>query len=440
MISFAEFFKKAPFAILVVVDDAIVDCNPAVLELIKIRAKKEIVGKNVGEIIQTKVGNKLEVKILSNHSSPDSPEQESFKGILSYKKLVREVIVSVVSEEAGVMTDTRTYLVVMPDPDRKESEQQKEPVPTDMFSSFLESSPDVIMEFDKELRHIYVNRKAAEQTGIPVKDFIGKTHHELNFPPALTELFDQSLRKVFDTGKENRIQFDLNSEIAVDWFLVPQFDANGEVKTVKTTARDISDLKKTQEALLDSQKKLLNAMKLSKLAFWTYDIVEDSLFLSAQFGLIIGEDWKKGHFLKLREYIKKYIYPADQERILAAVQQGEASGFSLEKKTFEYRLVNKDGLLISLFNVFSVKSDKQGKPVLLDGIIQDISLLRSVEAELRDYHDNLEKLIAQRTEELRRSEKKLSDALKFAKLTTWEFDFRTKKYYAGGEIEEILVR
>src|SRR5690606_1509969 len=70
--------------------------------------------------------------------------------------------------------------------------------------------------------------------------------------------------------------------------------------------------------------------------------------------------------------------------------------------------------------------------------IQDISLLRITQEKLQEYHSNLQKIVASRTEQLKRSEARLSDALKLAKLSTWEFNFTTKKYYGDGTMAELL--
>lgn len=53
------------------------------------------------------------------------------------------------------------------------------------FRALAENSVDVIMRFDREGRHLYVNRAVTPATGLLPEAFIGKTHSEIGFPEAL---------------------------------------------------------------------------------------------------------------------------------------------------------------------------------------------------------------------------------------------------------------
>ncbi len=111
----------------------------------------------------------------------------------------------------------------------------------EMFRALAENSCDTIMRFDRHCRHIYVNPKAEHDTGLPLTAFMGKTHRELGFPAELVETWEVLIQQVFKTKQPNRKEFMLPSSIWIDWLLVPEFDENGEVKTVMTSARDITE-------------------------------------------------------------------------------------------------------------------------------------------------------------------------------------------------------
>ena len=117
------------------------------------------------------------------------------------------------------------------------------------FRALAENSVDVIMRFDRDLRHLYANPIVETQTGIPAPDFIGKTHRELGFPEPLCELWEKAIQRVFDTGKPNRVEFQLPTGFWIDWLLIPEVAADGAAASVITNARDITARKKAEEEL-----------------------------------------------------------------------------------------------------------------------------------------------------------------------------------------------
>ncbi len=123
------------------------------------------------------------------------------------------------------------------------------------FRALAENSLDTIMRFDSKGRHLYVNPIVEYQTGISWEKFIGKTHTEMGFPSHLVHLWDNSIRNVFLRRKPHRIEFQLPNNTWIDWQLIPEFSEDGDVKAVITSARDITEMKKTEKALIENEEK-----------------------------------------------------------------------------------------------------------------------------------------------------------------------------------------
>jgi PAS domain S-box-containing protein len=129
----------------------------------------------------------------------------------------------------------------------------------DRFRALLDNLPDVIMRFDREGRHLYVNPVVEPQTGIAPPDFIGKTHRELGFPEHLVEYWEAKIQQTFAARCPQFEEFALpgpEGDIVLEWRLFPEFDARGEVATVITIARDITVRKKSQEVLRQAHEQL----------------------------------------------------------------------------------------------------------------------------------------------------------------------------------------
>lgn len=113
--------------------------------------------------------------------------------------------------------------------------------------SILEHSPDTIMRFDMEFRHLYCSPSVEKYTGIPAQAFIGKTHEELGFPEDICHMAFKALKETLDTKGPHRVEFVLPNGIWIDWYLVPEFTRSGVIQSVLTYAREITDRKHTEE-------------------------------------------------------------------------------------------------------------------------------------------------------------------------------------------------
>lgn len=118
------------------------------------------------------------------------------------------------------------------------------------FRALAENSLDVIMRFDRELKHLYTNPAVEIITGIPAGNFIGKTHRELGFPENLCLIWEAAIAQVFLSANNHRIEFQLPNGIWIDWLLMPEFGEDGSVKAVITSARDITDRKSMENEWL----------------------------------------------------------------------------------------------------------------------------------------------------------------------------------------------
>lgn len=116
------------------------------------------------------------------------------------------------------------------------------------FKALLENSPDVISRLNRELRFIYVNPAVEKATGIPASAFIGKTHAELGMPKEIYPFWDQKLREVFATAKEQTIEFEFPSPRGLRFYqtrIVP-FNREGLTEYVLAISRDVTQSKRAE--------------------------------------------------------------------------------------------------------------------------------------------------------------------------------------------------
>lgn len=112
------------------------------------------------------------------------------------------------------------------------------------FKTLVENLPDVIARFDANLRHLYISPAVERVTGRPSQDYLGKTNQELGMSPELAEVWDTALKRVFLTGRPERLEFAFPAPDGTRYFdcrLVPEPGPADAIPSVLTVARDVTD-------------------------------------------------------------------------------------------------------------------------------------------------------------------------------------------------------
>jgi len=117
----------------------------------------------------------------------------------------------------------------------------------------VENTPDVISRWNKDLKLIYANRAAEIKTGVPREALYGKTSSEMGQPDDLAFPWMKKLKMVFETGQPATAYQVFPSPDGPHHFfarMVPERNERGEIETVLAIARDITELRRTEEELL----------------------------------------------------------------------------------------------------------------------------------------------------------------------------------------------
>ncbi len=137
-----------------------------------------------------------------------------------------------------------------------------------MFRKVAENFPGVIARFDAQLRHVYVNDKILEFTGIPAEAFIGKTNEELGMPEENVRLWNEKLKSVFNDRKTVAFEFVFGEGQSKKIFSTtqsPELDEEGNVVSALCVTMDITELKKAESFKSEIEMQMRQKQKLESI-------------------------------------------------------------------------------------------------------------------------------------------------------------------------------
>ncbi|MDM8160384.1 PAS domain-containing sensor histidine kinase [Labilibaculum sp. K2S] len=149
-------------------------------------------------------------------------------------------------------SNTNIYFVAIRNIEKRKIAENKLQESEERFRTLVENASDLIMRFDINHKHIFVNSASLQILKIKPEEFIGKTHQEIGFPKDKCEFWEREIDIAFKTKKQHCVDFSIVIEGKVlhfEWQLIPEFNRTGECKTLMAIARDITARKRGEEAL-----------------------------------------------------------------------------------------------------------------------------------------------------------------------------------------------
>ncbi|MFO7721566.1 MAG: PAS domain S-box protein [Gillisia sp.] len=161
-----------------------------------------------------------------------------------------------------------------------------------------------------------------------------------------------------------------------------------KVVGVACFARDITEIKKNKEALLEYNKKLQAAQKISKLGYWEYDLETRKLFWSDEVYKIWEVEAKAGISPKK---FHATIHPLDKPGYDEYLQNANLGKAALDIK---YRIVLKSGTIKWIHETGNLVATGNEGNIHYEGTVQDITAQKEYENQILNVSERLRNLSA----------------------------------------------
>jgi PAS domain S-box-containing protein len=286
----------------------------------------------------------------------------------------------------------------------------------------FDSVPDMIAIIDAEHRILRVNSAMARRLGRKAEECVGvhcyEAVHGLSAPP----FFCPHSRSLKDGGQHIE---EITEDRLGGCFLVsttPLRVPDDQIIRTVHVAHDITERKRAEEALRESQTQMNRAQEIAHLGSWELDLMNNRLSWSDEVYRIFG--------LQPREFGATYnafleaVHPEDREAVDAAYSGSLREG--RDTYEIEHRVVRRSsGEIRIVHEKCEHFRDETGRIVKSVGMVHDITERKRAEQELREAHAELERKVAERTAELQRSEAYLAEGQRLSHTGSWARDAKT---------------
>ncbi len=251
---FTELFETLQEGIYIVTpDDQILDANPALVRMFGYDSKEELLSRTLADLLPDAEQRRLLRQEIDSQPMLQGREITFFRKdgspiiCLSTAAVVRDTAGRVVRYHGALMDIT----------ERREMErrlyQQQE-----FARRLVDSFPDLIFVLDSAGQYTFTSPRVKEILGYETEDYDAKelgerTHSEDR--PALQSLFAEMFdgRRSF-ASLEIRVRHKLGEWRRIRCHFSPLFDETGKIDGVIISGRDVTDLKRLEEQLIQAEK------------------------------------------------------------------------------------------------------------------------------------------------------------------------------------------
>ena len=251
---FTELFESLQEGIYITTPDgAILDVNPALVRMLGFDSKEEVLKRRVPEIFVDQAERKMVRDLVDRQPMIQGREITLIRKdgtsivCLNTAAAVRDNSGRVVRYQGALMDIT----------ERREMErrlhQQQE-----FARRLIDSFPDLILVLDTASHYTFVSPRCKEVLGYDVEDaqhmeFGGRTHPE-DLPAVMSLYQDIIAGKQMFASLEIRVRHKLGEWRRIRFNFSPLSDERGNIGGVVLSGRDVTDLKRLEEQLIQAEK------------------------------------------------------------------------------------------------------------------------------------------------------------------------------------------
>ncbi len=294
--------------------------------------------------------------------------------------------------------------------------------------AILDAIPDMIFRISRE--GIFLEFRPARTLDplVPPDEFIGKRQRDV-LPPDIARESMRLVEKALSTGEPQRHEYSLSLDGMLHYYIA--YLVPGGPDDVLGFVRDISDQKRVEAALVDSEKKYRQLVEMTQEGIWVIDKDARTSFVNPSMARMLGYAPEEMMGRPLFDFVD------ERGRIMAETNLARRREGIEEQHDVE--LICKDGTRIFTIMESAPLTDESGAYAGAIAGVVDQTRQRQAQDEIQKLNAELEERVANRTAELENTIRQLESEIKERLRTERALRLSEARYRAIVEDQTELI-
>jgi PAS domain S-box-containing protein len=249
----------------------------------------------------------------------------------------------------------------------------------ELLQAIWNNSPACIFIKDRQGHYLDFSPLFLSLPSLPREQILGKTDEEI-FPPEQAAAYRANDRRVLEENRPIEFEETVEQTDGIHTSIVQKFplrDTQGQTYAVCGFATDITERKRSEVALRESEERLRMAAQVGKMYAFDWDVATDVIIRSEEATHIYGLTGEPVPLTKQR--LLASVHPEDQAIFDTTIAQSTPES---PNHQISFRLLRPDGSVLWLERTGRAIFDEQGRMVRMIGMVADITERKLAEEAL----------------------------------------------------------
>ncbi|GAB4333421.1 MAG: hypothetical protein Kow0010_19810 [Dehalococcoidia bacterium] len=261
------------------------------------------------------------------------------------------------------------------------------------YRDLFENASDMMYTTDLDGNFTSGNRALREALGVSPEQLLSLNIRDILGPEEYARAIAMTQRKLLQGDPVTKYELWITPPNAAPMLVelhTRLILEDGKPIGVQGSARDVTEARRTAEALARSEESLRQAQQIARIGNWDWDMVHNTLTWSDEIYRIFG--LPPGEWGATYEAFLERVHPDDRALVEHAVQAAieDRAPYSVHHRIIRF----DNGETRIVHELGEVTFDQDGRPVRMIGTVQDVTELKRAEQALRESEEHLRTILS----------------------------------------------